>query len=151
MAATIHCVGCRQAPSQPFRSLHRWWSARYLVLKNTDGFEKYTQHVLCGTCQHTIFKHSRRSYDQDPGWDQRDSKKHAILGKWSKRLDQDFYRVLSREEHDLRETYDCQLEVSSWIVHAPAPLHSSQCQAFDGAPHASITGSGDDSDMKVDI
>ena len=151
MAATIHCVGCGQAPTKPFKSVHEWWSARFLVLKNAYGFEKYTNHVLCGTCQHTNFKHSRRSYDQDPGWDQRDSRKHAIVGKWSDGLDQGFHRVLSEEEQVLRELYDCQLEVSKWIVHEPPPPHSPQCQAFDGAPQASITGSGDDREMDVDI
>ena len=119
MAATILCVGCGQAPTEPFRRLHEWWSARFLVLKNASGFEKYTNHVLCGTCQLRIFKLGRRSYDKDPGWDPRDSTRHAIDGKWTDGLDQDFHRILSQEEQVLRERYGCQLAVSQWIVHEP--------------------------------
>ena len=151
MAATIRCVGCGQAPTNPFKSLHDWWSARFLVLKNSSGFEQYTKHVLCGNCQYMNFKHSRRSYDNDPVWDERESRAHAIGGKWTDSLDQEFHRVLSEEERDLCELYACILEVSGWVVHEPYPPPSPQCQAFDGAPHASITGSGENSEMDVDI
>ena len=127
------------------------WSARFLVLKNADGFEKYTKHVLCGNCQLTNYRQGRKSYERDPCWDERSSRKHAIDEKWSDGLDADFYSMLSEEEHALREHHHCKLEVSEWIIHEPDPPHSAQCQAIDGAPQASITGSGGAEQMDVEF
>ena len=176
MAATILCVGCGQTPTMPFKSVNERWSARLLVLKNAYGFQQYTNHVLCGTCQQTNLRHSRRSYDIDEGWDERDSRRKAIDEKRTDGLDQLFFRVLSEEEHVFQKRHDCQLEVSDWIVYPPGSPgdrwcarqsmvrqavqavcpHSPQCQAIDGAPQASLpqasfTGSADDGHMDVDM
>ena len=173
MAATILCVGCGQAPTKPFKSVRRWWSARLLVLKNAYGFQQYTNHVLCGTCQQTNLRHSRRSYDMDEGWDERDSRRKAIDEKRTDCLGQLFFGVLSEEERVLLQ--DCQLAVSDWIVYPPGSPgdrwcarqsmvrqavqavwpHSPQCHAIDGAPQASLpqasfTGSANDGQMDVD-
>ena len=150
MAATILCVLCGQPPQAPFTRLYKMWYASFLVLKNTDNWQKFTDHMMCGSCQLNIFRDGRKSYDCDPGWDERESKKYATTRKWSEGLDETFLRKLSESERDLRDNHGWWLEVSDYVFYPPGRPHSPQCQAIDGAPQASFTGSGDDGQMDVD-